>query len=247
VPESADSGNSQLRRTSLMSEELSISLMTQDLTRQYYERHADEYSNATRGVELTQLWNVMTRELPADALILDLGCGSGRDLRYFSSLGFRVVGLDYSYRLATLAKDFSHQPVVLSDIVQLPFANAVFDAVWAVGSLLHIPRNALLPTLKQIRRILKAEGQFVASMKKGEGEVIDRLGRRNVFYQSRQWEDLLKDSGFAISDLEEIVEDRQIQVGDKGRITWIMSLARVMDSYDLGSMEANELVSGVSI
>src|SRR5258706_15806049 len=130
---------------------------------------------------------------------------------------------------------------------KVTFASLVFAVDWAVGSLLNIPRNALLSSLKQIRRILKAEGQFVASMKKGEGEVIDRLGRRNVFYQSRQWEDLLKDSGFAISDLEEIVEDRQIQVGDKGRITWIMSLARVMDSYDLGSMEANELVSGVSI
>jgi SAM-dependent methyltransferase len=220
--------------------------MTQDLTRQYYELHADEYSNATRDVELTRLWDVMTRELPADALVLDLGCGSGRDIRYFSNLGFRVVGLDYSHRLVTLAKNFSHQPVVLGDIVRLPFADAVFDAVWAIGSLLHIPRSALLPTLKQIRRILKAEGQFVASMKKGEGEVIDRLGRRNVFYQSRQWEDLLKDSGFASSHLEEIVEDRQIPVGDRGRITWIMSLTRVIDSNDHDSRDANELLSGVS-
>jgi SAM-dependent methyltransferase len=220
--------------------------MTQDRTRQYYELHADEYSNATRDVQLTQLWDVMTCELPAEALILDLGCGSGRDLRYFADLGFSVVGLDYSYRLATLAKTFSHQPVVLGDIVRLPFADAVFDAVWAIGSLLHIPRNALFPTLQQIHRILKPEGQFVASMKKGEGEVIDRLGRRTVFYQSRQWEDLLKDSGFAISLLDEIVEDRQIPVGDQGRITWIMSLARVMDSYDHGSREANELLSEVS-
>lgn len=220
--------------------------MMQDRTRQYYELHADEYSNATRDLQLTQLWDVMTCELPAEALILDLGCGSGRDLRYFADLGFSVVGLDYSYRLATLAKNLSHQPVVLGDIVRLPFADAVFDAVWAIGSLLHIPRNSLFPTLQQIHRILKPEGQFVASMKEGEGEVIDRLGRRTVFYQSRQWEDLLKDSGFAISLLDEIVEDRQIPVGDKGRITWIMSLARVMDSYDHGSREPNELLSEVS-
>lgn len=220
--------------------------MKQDLTRQYYELHADEYSNATRDLQVTQLWDVMTRDLPAEALILDLGCGSGRDLRYFSDLGFSVIGLDYSYHLATLAKDFSHQPVVLGDIVRLPFADAVFDAVWAIGSLLHIPRRSALPTLLQIHRILKPEGRFVASMKMGEGEVVDRLGRRSVFYQSGPWEDLLKESGFAVSELEEIVEDRQIPVGDKGRITWIMSLARVIDNYELSSLEANELLSGVS-
>ena len=95
--------------------------MEQDLTRRYYELHAVEYFNATRDVQLSHLWEVITRELPPQALILDLGCGSGRDLRYFSRHGFRVVGLDYSFCLLKLAGGFSHQPVIFGDINRLPF------------------------------------------------------------------------------------------------------------------------------
>jgi len=216
--------------------------MTQDLTRQYYEVHADEYFNATRGVQLTHLWDLFTRELPPQALILDLGCGSGRDLSYFSGHGFRVVGLDYSFRLLKLAKNFSHRPVVLGDIKRLPFGEGVFDAIWSVGSLLHISRRELPSVLAQIHKSLKPYGQFLASIKKGEGDIVDTLGRRNAFYQQHQWASLMEDAGFQISELEEIVERRQIPVGDDGLITWIMCLARATDKVQAKtSPEAEEL------
>ncbi len=225
-----------------MSEEPSVTLMTQDLTRQYYELHADEYFSATRGVQLTYLWDVFTSELPPHALILDLGCGSGRDLRYFSGHGFRVVGLDYSLRLLKLAKNFSHRPVVLGDINRLPFGELVFDAVWSVGSLLHISRSELPSVLAQIHRSLKPNGQFLASIKKGEGDIVDSLGRRNVFYQRGEWANLMADAGFQINELEEIVERRQIQIGDERTITWIMCLARATDKEQTKmSPEAEEL------
>lgn len=216
--------------------------MSQDLTRQYYELYADEYFNATHDVQLTHLWDAITRELPPQALILDLGCGSGRDLRYFSQKNFRVVGLDYSYGLLKLAKDFSHQPVVLGDISRLPFEESVFNAVWSVGSLLHIPRSELPSVLSQIHKSLKPNGQFLASIKKGEGDIVDTLGRRNVFYQRHEWAHLMEDAGFQISVLEEIVESRQIQIGDERIITWIMCLARSTDKKQTKtSLEAKEL------
>ncbi len=212
-----------------MSDDVSVSLMAQDLTRQYYELNADEYFTATRGVQLTHLWNVITRELTPQALILDLGCGSGRDLRYFSQKDFRVVGLDYSYGLLKLAKDFSRQRVVLGDITRLPFQESVFDAVWAVGSLLHISRDDLPSVLAQIQKILKPNSYFLASIKKGHGDVIDTLGRRTFLYQGDEWASLLQDMGFQISELDEIVEHRQIPIGDEGSITWIMCLAQPID------------------
>jgi len=216
--------------------------MTQDLTRQYYELHADEYFRATRGVQLTHLWDVFTRELPPQALILDLGCGSGRDLRYLSRHGFRVVGLDYSFRLLKLAKNFSHRPVVLGDINRLPFGERIFDAVWSVGSLLHISRSELPSVLAQIQKSLKPHGQFLTSIKKGEGDIVDTLGRRNVFYQRHEWANLMEDAGFQINELEKIVERRQIQIGDEHIITWIMCLARATDKEQTKtSPEAEEL------
>jgi SAM-dependent methyltransferase len=215
--------------------------MTQDLTRQYYELHADEYFNATRGVQLTHLWEVLTRELPPQALILDLGCGSGRDLRYFSRHGFRVVGLDYSFRLLKLARKFSHQPVVFGDISRLPFEESAFDAVWAVGSLLHLSRNALPSTLAQIHKSLKPKGLFLASIKKGDGDVVDALGRRNFLYQHHEWASLLQQAGFQITELEEVVEHRCRPLGDERSISWIMSLTRAMEQQSKSPSETEEL------
>src|SRR6516164_7913448 len=39
--------------------------------------------------------------------ILDLGCGPGRDLRYFRSLGHDVVGLDGSTEFVAMARSYS--------------------------------------------------------------------------------------------------------------------------------------------
>jgi len=202
--------------------------MDQDLTRRYYELHAAEYFNATREVQLTHLWEAITLELPPQALILDLGCGSGRDLRYFAQKDFRVVGLDYSYGLLKLARNFSCQPVVLGDINLLPFQETVFDAVWAVGSLLHISRNEITSVLAQIHKSLKPNGQFLASIKKGDGDVVDTLGRRSFLYQRHEWASLLQETRFQVTELEEVVERRRTPVGDDRSIPWIKSLAKAI-------------------
>jgi SAM-dependent methyltransferase len=216
--------------------------MEQDLTRQYYELHAAEYFNATRDVQLTHLWEVITRELPPQALILDLGCGSGRDLRYFSRHGFRVVGLDYSFCLLKLAGGFSHQPVIFGDINRLPFQESTFDAVWAVGSLLHISRNQIAPVLGQIHKTLKPTGQFLASIKKGDGDLIDLMGRRSFLYQPQEWASLLHETRFQISELEEVVERRRIPVGEDRSIPWILSLAQTIDKQQSNTcLETKEL------
>ena len=217
--------------------------MGKNLTRQYYELHAKEYFNATREVQLTHLWSLITRELRPHALILDLGCGSGRDLRHFSTKGFRVVGLDYSYALLKLAKNFSRQQVVLGDITRLPFQESLFDAVWAIGSLLHVSRDALPSVLAQIHKSLKPDAHFLASIKKGHGDVIDTLGRRTFFYQDLECATLLEETGFQISKLEEVVEQRQIPVGDDRSIPWIMSLAKAIDKQQTKTPSENHELS----
>jgi SAM-dependent methyltransferase len=70
--------------------------MKDDPTRNYYETHADEYFHATYAVDLQPLWEKLSKRLEKGDYILDLGSGSGRDLRYFAERGFRVIGIDYS-------------------------------------------------------------------------------------------------------------------------------------------------------
>lgn len=201
-------------------------LIELDSTREYYEKHAEDYFLATHSLDLHSLWSRLYKRLEANATILDFGCGSGRDLHYFTSQGFRVVGMDYTANLLKLAKGFTHQPLVLSDMRYPPFRQDTFEAVWAVASLLHLPAQAIQPVLAQIHRILKPNGIFLTTLKKGQGEAIDQFGRYTVFYLAPEWTTLLSQCGFDLIDLDEDVEVREVKPGHKTTINWIVSLAR---------------------
>ncbi len=199
-----------------------------DSTKRYYETHAKEYFDATSESNLRPLWRKISGRLKVKDLILDLGCGSGRDLRHFSQRGFRIVGVDYSFNLLKLARDFSEQPVVLADFLTLPFGENTFDAVWAIGSLLHVPRHQLPLVLQQIYRVLKPDALFFTSMKSGYDEATDLLGRHTVFYQKNEWESILREHCYAVIESEEMLETRGGNAGAIVEIGWITATAKVV-------------------
>lgn len=197
-----------------------------NLTKRYYETHAEEYFRATHAANLESVWRKLTGRLKADDSILDLGCGSGRDLRYFFQHGFRATGIDYSSSLVELARAFSRQPVVLGDFASLPFGDDSFDAVWAIGSLLHVSRSSLPLVFSEIHRVLKGNSCLLTSVKEGCGEAVDSRGRYNVFYSLDEWVSLHRHSGYEVVDIERTVETRKTERGDIDEIVWIECLAR---------------------
>lgn len=196
-----------------------------DSTRRYYEKHAREYAAKTRTINLTALWKRFTKLLSGGASLLDVGCGSGRDLRKFSSQRFRVVGLDYSVSLIKMARDFSRQPVVVGDMRTMPFRDASFDAAWAIGSYLHLRRGHVSKALNELSRVLRYPGWFLSSVKRGSSHTVDKMGRLTTFYQPKNWTKLLRDSGFIVSDLH-ISEETRLWTGTSERIQWIVCIAR---------------------
>lgn len=220
--------------------------MKEDSTHHYYETHACDYFRSTYKLSLPYLWTKLEERLKPGALILDLGCGSGRDLLHFSQRGFSVIGLDYSFNLLTLAKEFSQQPLVLGDIKCFPFKDNVFDAAWAIGSLLHIPRHLLSPVLSQIHTILKPNSLFLTSVKRGYGETVDPLGRYTVFYQPQEWVTLLKENGFKVSQFEESIEKRKAESGEEKEINWIVCLASSLSRERIRDSQKYEAVAALS-
>jgi len=202
--------------------------MREDTTHEYYETHADEYFQATHAADLHPMWRNFSQHLQTNALILDLGCGSGRDMRHFAQQGFRVVGVDYSSKLLQLAQSFTRQPLVLGNFVHLPFQNQTFDAVWSIGALLHVPRLLLPSVLAQIHTVLKPDSVFFTAMKKGTGEGVDDLGRFHVFYQPREWKDILTENGYEVLEIRESSELREVGPNDIREIIWIECLARTV-------------------
>src|SRR5208282_4104334 len=89
---------------------------------------------------------------PGDKIV-DLGCGSGRDLKTFKERQLRPFGLDYSFAMCVIARDFSGAPVVNADIRQLPFADCTFEGASAIASLLHFKRDEIPVVLREIARV----------------------------------------------------------------------------------------------
>jgi SAM-dependent methyltransferase len=199
-------------------------MLPTDPTRAYYDLHASEYFAATIEVELKMPWACLAKELHPQDQILDLGCGSGRDLLYFAQLGFCTVGLDYSFELLKLAASFSRRPVVQANIMRIPFDAGSFDAVWSSASLLHLNRRDLKPSLIGIHRVLRKDGYLLMTLKAGKGESIDSLGRFTSFYEPVELQAQLTSACFEILQMEESVELR----GEREQmpVPWLLCLCR---------------------
>ena len=118
--------------------------------------------------------------------VLDLGCGPGHDAYIFADLGFEVTGIDYSRemikRAQTLKKSINKPNFVVGDMRRLSknFKPEMFDAVWAMGSLLHIRPIGLDQVLAGIQCITTKEAFIFIGLKDGDSTVLvdeDKLGK----------------------------------------------------------------------
>jgi SAM-dependent methyltransferase len=106
--------------------------------------------------------------LPADARLLDLGCGGGKDAGDLSQRGYRVVGLDRTSSLLSAGRRrYRSLPLVRADLRQLPFRARSFDGLWAAASLMHLPKPVARRILTDLSRLVRPGGLFAATMTYG--------------------------------------------------------------------------------
>ncbi|WEZ83846.1 class I SAM-dependent methyltransferase [Rhizobium sp. 32-5/1] len=155
-----------------------------DATLNFYALRAEAYAAKTADTPADGLDGFLDA-LQAGALILELGCGSGRDSAHMLSRGFDVAPTDGSPEMAALAEQRLGRPVAILPFDQLTAVN-LYDGIWANACLLHVPRPALSGILTRIRPALKAGGLFRASLKAGDLEGRDRFDRY-YNYPSECW------------------------------------------------------------
>jgi SAM-dependent methyltransferase len=120
--------------------------------------------------------NAVVDLLPQRARILDLGCGFGRDVHFFRTLGFRAVGVDFSRQLIRAGKQlYGNIPLVHLDIrrVARHFKDTMFDCVWTRGVLVHLHPQDVGRLVAKLRTMLKQKGIVYVQMFRGDG-TIDR-------------------------------------------------------------------------
>ena len=103
--------------------------------------HPEAYHEATFHIDPASFLRPLAVRLPPGALILDVGCGSGRDLRWLRHRGFRAIGLERSPGLASLARENGRCPVLEADFSVFDFSPLRVDAILLVGAFVHVPHG----------------------------------------------------------------------------------------------------------
>ena len=159
--------------------------MIQNKTLAYYNTHAQSFTQSTLNVDFTAIQNKFLDKLPAGAFILDFGCGSGRDTRYFLDQGYHVEAIDGSEELCRLAGEYAGIEVKCMLFQELQDTDR-YNAVWACSSILHLTYDELITVLEKIARALKDKGLLYTSFKYGTEE-----GERNGRYFTDMTEEKL--------------------------------------------------------
>lgn len=190
-------------------------------TSRFYDEHADEYFERTVHADLSHLYGRFLPLLPKGARILDLGCGSGRDLKAFKSLGYWPFGIDPSPRLAELAREYAGVQCQVGKVQDMTYSDE-FDGVWACASLLHLQKSELACALKRVRAALVADGIFFAAVQSGQGERSALDGRFYAYYDREEFLSAVLTAGFSVED-SWTTED---SLPNRPSVRWINVLAR---------------------
>ena len=145
-------------------------------TIEYYNENVSKFVNDTQDVVFCATQDLFLSYLNEGDSILDFGCGSGRDTKYFLSKGYKVDATDGSEEIFKVASDYTGINVKCLLFNELDEIDK-YDGIWACASILHLDRDDLIDVFHRIARALKDNGILYTSFKYSEFE-----GMRNGRY-----------------------------------------------------------------
>lgn len=187
----------------------------------YYNSNAKKFMSETVSVDFEFTQKKFIDKLPKESIILDFGCGSGRDTKYFISQGYQVDAVDGSIELCKLASEYTGievKNIFFNELAQIK----KYDGIWACSSILHLPLNELENVMRKMVIALKDNGIIYTSFKYGIF-----AGERNGRYFTDMTEDAF--AGF-IKQIENVRIEEQWITSDvrpkRGEEKWLNLILR---------------------
>ncbi|MBP3240752.1 MAG: class I SAM-dependent methyltransferase [Oribacterium sp.] len=161
-----------------------------DTTLNYYDANAENFIKGTISVDFSATQDKFL-SLLSGKKILDFGCGSGRDTKYFLEKGYEVTAIDGSLELCKAASLYTGIEVKHMLFQELN-ENKSYDGIWACSSILHLPKSELKEVLLKMSEALVQDGIIYTSFKYGifEGE---RNGRYFTDFTIETFESFIED------------------------------------------------------
>lgn len=159
-------------------------------TIRYYDENAEDFIAGTLQADMRATRERFLALLQPGALILDLGCGSGRDSKAFLEQGYQVEAIDGSQELCSAASRLTGLVVRHQTFDQLQ-EDEKYAGIWACASLLHVPKSDMPAILERVRAALKPHGIVYISVKEGECDDL-RKGRHFADYREEEFISLIE-------------------------------------------------------
>jgi ubiquinone/menaquinone biosynthesis C-methylase UbiE len=164
-------------------------------------RYLAERSQASADVRLL---DDFIERLPANAKVLDAGCGAGVPIGQKLSKHFQVTGVDFSEAQIELAKrNVPNAEFLCEDMTKLDFPENTFDGITSYYAIIHIPREEHGPLLANFYRMLKPGGLALLCL--GAEHLIDDVDENYLgtpmywsHYDTDTYLQMLKACGFSI-------------------------------------------------
>jgi SAM-dependent methyltransferase len=168
--------------------------------RVYYTDCARAYFEKTSSLDSSSFLAPFVSHLKRGSTVLDLGCGSGRDLLWLKHLGLKPLGFERSPVLAQMARDHSGCPVIEGDFLSFDFSTLQVSALLFSASLVHLPHPQVEAVLDNALYALDNQGLVYVSLKKGQGVSYDRDSRRFFLWTDGDLRMLFSELGLDILD-----------------------------------------------
>jgi len=152
--------------------------------------------------------------------ILDAGCGSGRDAKFFENQGYKVTATDSAIEMVKLSSLFLGKPTLHLSFQDLDFRDE-FDGIWANASLLHVDSKILPEILRKLCRALKPGGVLFMSFKYGEGDYT-----KDDRYFNDHTEKSIREVIDSVPQFEEIKSWKTADTRNSSADFWLSSLVR---------------------
>ena len=161
-----------------------------DTTLNYYNNNAETFIKGTVAVDFSDTQDKFL-SLLSGKKILDFGCGSGRDTKYFLEKDYEVTAIDGSVELCKAASLYTGIEVKHMLFQELD-ESAAYDGIWACSSILHLPKSELKEVFLKMSEALVPDGIIYTSFKYGTFEG-DRNGRYFTDFTTETFASFIKD------------------------------------------------------
>lgn len=143
---------------------------TYDVIAKYFAPMLNEENSSKAEVAFMESY---LERLPAESTLIDLGCGAGKHGRYCASRGHLVTGYDVSNEMIERAKAYNNlykmEFLEVEDMCEIKTTQN-FDGVIAMYSLIHLTKDQMVRTFKNLASNIKDGAQIVLCVNIGDEE-----------------------------------------------------------------------------